>query len=61
MTLGQFLKNADVISTGGGAKWFLAENSVFVNGEAENRRGRKLRPEDIVEIPSFGTFILKKG
>lgn len=61
VTLGQFLKIADVIPTGGAAKWFLAENTVYVNGESENRRGRKLRPEDTVEIPSFGIFIVKQG
>ena len=38
------------------AKWFLGEHEVFVNGEAENRRGRKLRPDDLVNIPGFGDF-----
>lgn len=42
ITLGQFLKIADIISSGGAAKFFLAENEVYVNGELENRRGRKL-------------------
>ena len=43
ITLGQFLKLADVIQTGGMAKWFLSENEIFVNGEQDQRRGRKLR------------------
>ncbi|MBD8071232.1 S4 domain-containing protein YaaA [Bacillus sp. PS06] len=59
ITLGQFLKLADVISTGGMAKWFLSEHEIFVNGEFENRRGKKLVPNDIVEIPEFGSFIIK--
>ncbi|MDX8363272.1 MULTISPECIES: S4 domain-containing protein YaaA [Bacillaceae] len=59
ITLGQFLKLADVIQTGGMAKWFLSEHEVFVNGQAENRRGRKLKQDDEVVIPGFGTFIVK--
>ena len=50
ITLGQFLKYADVISTGGEAKLFLQENEVVINGEVDNRRGRKLRDGDKVEI-----------
>ena len=50
ITLGQFLKYADVISTGGEAKLFLQENEVIINGEVDNRRGRKLRDGDKVEI-----------
>lgn len=54
ITLGQLLKMTDTISSGGMAKWFLSEHEVFVNGEAEDRRGRKLRPEDTVNIPGTG-------
>lgn len=42
ITLGQLLKITNVISSGGEAKWFLAENTVLVDGEFEPRRGRKL-------------------
>lgn len=42
ITLGQLLKIANIISSGGEAKWFLAENTVLVDGELESRRGRKL-------------------
>jgi ribosome-associated protein len=42
--LGQLLKEINLISSGGQAKWFLAEETVFVDGELENRRGRKLYP-----------------
>lgn len=56
ITLGQLLKMTDIISSGGMAKWFLSEHEVFVNGEAEDRRGRKLRPEDTVNIPGTGEF-----
>jgi len=59
ITLGQFLKLADVIQTGGMAKWFLQEHEVLVNSEREQRRGRKLRDGDIVEVKEIGTFIVK--
>ena len=48
MTLGQFLKLADIISQGGEAKAYLATHEVKVNGESDNRRGRKLRNGDEV-------------
>lgn len=53
ITLGQLLKIADVISSGGGqAKWFLQENKVLVNEQLDERRGRKLYSGDKVEIPT---------
>jgi S4 domain protein YaaA len=58
ITLGQFLKLADIIQSGGMAKWFLSEYEVFVNGELDQRRGRKLRVGDRVEIPGTGSFII---
>ncbi len=58
ITLGQFLKLADVIQSGGMAKWFLSEHEVFVNGEQDQRRGRKLRAGDTVEIPGIGKFVM---
>ncbi|MDQ0245002.1 S4 domain protein YaaA [Bacillus fengqiuensis] len=58
ITLGQFLKLADVIQTGGMAKWFLSEHEVYVNGEQDNRRGRKLKPNDEISIPNIGSFIV---
>lgn len=58
ITLGQFLKLADVIQSGGMAKWFLGEHEVFINGELDVRRGRKLRVGDKIEIPGFGSFTI---
>ena len=37
---------------------FLEENQVLVNGEGENRRGRKLYSGDVVEV-SNNTFIIE--
>lgn len=48
--LGQLLKLVGVITNGAEAKMFLEENSVLVNNENENRRGRKIYPGDIVRI-----------
>jgi ribosome-associated protein YbcJ (S4-like RNA binding protein) len=50
ITLGQLLKLAGIVDTGGEVKPFLASVAVRVNGEAEDRRGRKLAPGDVVEI-----------
>ncbi|SIT87044.1 S4 domain-containing protein YaaA [Edaphobacillus lindanitolerans] len=56
ITLGQALKMTNTIGSGGMAKWFLSENPVYVNGEQENRRGKKLRDGDILNIPGTGRF-----
>lgn len=58
ITLGQFLKLADVIQTGGMAKWFLSEHDIFINGEQDQRRGRKLYAGDKVQIAGFGEFVI---
>lgn len=50
ITLQQFLKMNDIISSGGEAKYFLKENEILVNGEKEDRRGRKLYPGDEVKV-----------
>ena len=50
ITLGQFLKEINVIGSGGQAKWYLA-----------NRRGRKLYAGMMIEIPEEGTFFMVKN
>lgn len=50
ITLGQFLKLADIIQSGGETKSFLAQNKVEIDGVLDNRRGRKLRGGEIIEI-----------
>ena len=50
ITLGQFLKLANIIQTGGEAKSFLAEHEIKIDGEIDNRRGRKLRGGEIIEV-----------
>ena len=48
--LGQFLKLADLIESGGEAKQVLAGGIVRVNGEVETRRGRTLERGDVVTV-----------
>lgn len=46
--LGQFLKLASLIDSGADAKAVIAEGMVEVNDEVETRRGRQLKPGDVV-------------
>ena len=50
ITLQQLLKMENFISSGGEAKYYLMDNYALVNGEEENRRGKKLYPNDHVII-----------
>ena len=50
ITLGQFLKEETYVGSGGQAKWFLAESPVILNGQEENRRGKKVHVGDEVEV-----------
>jgi ribosome-associated protein len=54
--LGQLLKVTGLVGTGGEAKLRIREGEAKVNGEVEVRRGRQLRPGDVVE---FGGEVLK--
>ena len=58
ITLGILLKIGRIISTGGEAKNYLASNVVLVNGEEENRRGRKLYHDDRIEVAD-AVFLIK--
>ena len=50
IALGQLLKLAGAVESGGAARAFLASGQVRVNGEVDVRRGRKLVAGDRVEI-----------
>jgi ribosome-associated protein len=50
ITLGQALKAANIVGTGGEAKIVIQGGEVRVNGEVETRRGRKLHEGDVVEV-----------
>lgn len=49
-TLGQALKVTGIAGTGGEAKVLIQLGEVLVNGEVEERRGRKLQEGDVVEV-----------
>ena len=55
ITLGQLLKVTDFIQTGGEAKFAVKSLEIYVNGEREDRRGRKLYVQDkiVIEGKSF--------
>lgn len=58
ITLQSLLKITGTISTGGMVKSFLVKNVVLVNGERENRRGRKLYSGDEIKL-SNAVFVIK--
>jgi ribosome-associated protein len=60
ITLGQFLKFARIIGQGGMAKAFLQDHDVTVDDAKEDRRGRKLRPGNVVRIDSDSYEIVSK-
>lgn len=57
ITLGQFLKLSRIIVSGSEAKYYLNTHEIFVNGEPEQRRGRKLYPGDEIIADGKGFII----
>jgi ribosome-associated protein YbcJ (S4-like RNA binding protein) len=39
-----------IIDCGSYAKQFLLDNKVWINGEQDQRRGRKIYPGDVVKV-----------
>ena len=58
ITLQALLKDLGIIKSGGAIKSFLADHLVYFNGELENRRGKKIRVGDSIEIPDLKTQII---
>jgi S4 domain protein YaaA len=50
ITLGQFLKHINIVSSGGEVKHFLSNNRVLVDNINDDRRGRKIYPNNIVTV-----------
>jgi len=48
--LGQALKAAGLVGTGGEAKVLIQAGEVSVNGEVETQRGRKLEEGDVIDL-----------
>lgn len=58
--LGQLLKLAGVVDSGGELHRYLAHEQVLVNGEPEDRRGRQLHPGDVVAVTDTVLTITSK-
>jgi len=58
--LDQFLKWAALADTGSDAKYMINEGKVTVNGEVEQRRGRKLKTGDKVEFEG-DVYLVENG
>jgi ribosome-associated protein len=59
--LGQLLKLADVVDTGGAARALLGDGRVRVNGAAESRRGAQLKAGDVVEVDGDALQLVTGG
>ncbi len=57
ITLGQLLKLTGL--SGGMAKTVITQGEVYVNGEIETRRGRKLAVNDVVKFQNH-TFVVTR-
>lgn len=58
ITLQALLKELGIIHSGGAIKSFLAEHLVYFNGELENRRRKKVRIGDSIDIPDMKIQII---
>jgi len=59
--LGQLIKLAGLVDSGGEVKAFLDHEPVLVNGAAEARRGRQLGPGDVVEAAGERLTLVTRG
>lgn len=59
INLNQFLKFVNLIDSGANAKLFIKNNLIKVNDQFEQRRGRKIYPNDQIIIKNI-TYIIKK-
>jgi len=59
--LGALLKLADVAVTGGEAKHLIRDGRIIVNGQVERRRGRQIRPGDLVDAAGTVLTVEREG
>jgi ribosome-associated protein len=59
--LGQFLKLANLVDSGGEANPLVADVAVTVNGEVETRRGRQLATGDVVAVGGQSARVVDEG
>ena len=58
--LGQALKLSGIAESGVDAKRMITEGQVTVNGEVDLRRGRKVRPGDVVNADGEEFTVARK-
>ncbi len=56
--LDSLLKLAGIAQTGGMAKNIVKDGMVKVNGEVDTRRGKKIRPGDVVEFEDLKVEVI---
>ena len=59
--LGQLLKLAVVVDDGAMAREVIERGIVFVNGEVDTRRGRQVRPGDVVTFEGETLTVTAEG
>ena len=59
--LGALLKLAQVVATGGEAKHLIRDGRITVNGQVERRRGRQIRPGDMVDAAGTVITVEREG
>lgn len=57
--LGQALKAAGIAESGVDAKFMIQDGEVFLNGEKEFQRGKKLHDQDVVQCRGITIHITK--
>ena len=59
--LGALLKLAQVAATGGEAKHLIRDGRITVNGQVERRRGRQIRPGDLIDAAGTVLTVEREG
>ena len=57
IALGKFLKYVNAVESGAVSKLVIQDGYVYVNGEVELRRGKKLRNGDVVSFDGIDYVI----
>lgn len=59
--LGQFLKFAGLLDSGGNVKEAIIDGYVVVNGEVDRRRGRQLQLGDVVSFDGRSVRVVREN
>lgn len=61
ITLMQFLKYEDIVSSGGEARYYIEEEMIYVNDVLEKRKRKKLYDGDRIVLPTGEEFQIVGG